>query len=78
MIVSPELIVIAGIALVFFGPKKLPELAGSIGKSIQEFKKGMSHAEQSIQKEAEPVHAVLMAPPGTEPASQAEGSRDSA
>lgn len=77
MIVSPELIVIAGIALVFFGPKKLPELAGSIGKSIQEFKKGVRDAELSVRKD-EPVQAVLMSPPGTEPAPQAENSRESA
>jgi TatA/E family protein of Tat protein translocase len=30
------------IALFFFGAKKLPDLAGSIGKSMKEFKKGIS------------------------------------
>ena len=36
--------------LVLFGAKKLPELAGSIGKSMKEFKKGVSQA-----TEEEPV-----------------------
>ena len=37
-----ELIIILVVALLIFGPKKLPEMGSSIGKSIKEFKKGMS------------------------------------
>lgn len=36
-----QLIVILVIALLIFGPKRLPEMGASIGKSIQAFKKGM-------------------------------------
>src|SRR5436305_3304663 len=39
---GPELIIILAIALLIFGPKKLPEMGSAIGKSIKEFKKGMS------------------------------------
>ena len=35
---GPELLVIGGIILLLFGPAKLPALAGSIGRSIKEFK----------------------------------------
>ncbi|HKW94612.1 MAG TPA: twin-arginine translocase TatA/TatE family subunit [Methylomirabilota bacterium] len=42
MIGSQDLMVGLVIALFFFGAKKLPELAGSIGKSMKEFKKGVS------------------------------------
>jgi sec-independent protein translocase protein TatA len=42
MIGSQDLMVGLVIALFFFGAKKLPELAGSIGKSMNEFKKGVS------------------------------------
>jgi sec-independent protein translocase protein TatA len=37
----PELIIILVIALIFFGPGKLPELGSSIGKAIKGFKKSM-------------------------------------
>ncbi|GCE13990.1 Sec-independent protein translocase subunit TatA/TatB [Tengunoibacter tsumagoiensis] len=36
-----DIIVIAVVALLIFGPKKLPELSRSIGASIQQFKKGI-------------------------------------
>jgi len=39
---TPELIVILVIALLIFGPKKLPELARSTGKAINEFRKASS------------------------------------
>lgn len=35
---TPELILILGIALVIFGPSKLPEIGKAFGKSIREFK----------------------------------------
>jgi len=36
----PEILIILVIVLLLFGAKKLPELARSLGKSINEFKKG--------------------------------------
>lgn len=39
---GPELIIILVIALLVFVPKKLPEMGGAIGKSIKEFKRGMT------------------------------------
>jgi sec-independent protein translocase protein TatA len=36
-----ELLVIAGIILLLFGPKRLPDLAQSLGKSIRLFKQGL-------------------------------------
>jgi sec-independent protein translocase protein TatA len=36
----PELILILAIALVIFGPSKLPEIGKSLGRAIQEFKDG--------------------------------------
>jgi sec-independent protein translocase protein TatA len=44
MIGSQDLVVGLVIVLVLFGAKKLPELAGSLGKSMKEFKKGVADA----------------------------------
>jgi sec-independent protein translocase protein TatA len=44
MVGSQDLLVGLVIVLVLFGAKKLPELAASLGKSMKEFKKGVSDA----------------------------------
>lgn len=41
-----HLLVILVIALIVFGPGKLPELGAGLGKSIREFKKALSEAEK--------------------------------
>ena len=48
---GPELIVILVVALLVFGPKKLPEMGRSIGKTVTEFRKGIS--EMGKEKEVE-------------------------
>lgn len=45
----PELIIVLVIALLVFGPKKLPEMGSAIGKSIKEFRKGVNE----ISKDAD-------------------------
>jgi len=45
MIGMPEVVLIGFIALLVYG-KKLPEMARSLGKSVQEFKTGMQEKEQ--------------------------------
>lgn len=37
----PEVLIVAGVIILLFGAKKLPELARSMGKSTKEFKAGM-------------------------------------
>lgn len=49
-----ELLVIFLVALLFFGAKRLPDLAGSLGKSIREFKKGMQDVRDEVKKEIQP------------------------
>ncbi len=46
-----ELLVIFVIALVIFGPKKLPELGKSLGKGIAEFKKASSELTKTWEEE---------------------------
>jgi len=48
MLAGPDLLVILVIALIVFGPKKLPELAQTIGKAIGEFKKTTEEVKESI------------------------------
>lgn len=50
----PELIVILVIALLIFGPKKLPEMGSSIGKTIKQFREGMNEASQPKPPEKTP------------------------
>lgn len=45
-----ELILILLVLLLFFGGKKLPELARSMGTSITQFKRGLKESNESIQR----------------------------
>jgi TatA/E family protein of Tat protein translocase len=47
----PELIIILVIALIIFGPRKLPELGRSLGKSINEFKKASNELRSTLEDE---------------------------
>ncbi len=47
----PELIVILVIALIVFGPKKLPDLAKSIAKGMAELKKATEDVKQSLEQD---------------------------
>ena len=47
----PELIIIFVIALIIFGPRKLPELGKSLGKSIAEFKKASNELRNTLEEE---------------------------
>ena len=47
----PELIIILIVALIVFGPKKLPDLAKSLGKGMAEFKKATDDFKSTIQSD---------------------------
>ena len=65
----PELMVILVVALLIFGPTKLPELARSLGRGLAEFRRASSDLRQSLAEATEeprsdrPPHE----PPGTLP-----------
>lgn len=48
-----EIIVLAVLVIVLFGAKKLPELGSSVGKTITNFRKGMTEAEEEEAAEAQ-------------------------
>ena len=47
----PELIIILTIALIIFGPRKLPELGRSLGKSLSEFKRASNELKNTLDEE---------------------------
>ena len=55
----PEIILIAVVALLFFGPKKLPELGSGLGKAIKGFRDAMKDTTSDTKPETP-------APPKTE------------
>jgi sec-independent protein translocase protein TatA len=50
-----ELLVIFVIALVVFGPKKLPEIGRSVGRAMMEFKKASQEFQESMREEMKEV-----------------------
>lgn len=47
----PEIIMIFIVALIVFGPKKLPDFAKTLGRTIREFRKTINDAKASIEEE---------------------------
>lgn len=47
----PELIIILVIALIIFGPRKLPELGKSLGRSLNEFKRASADLQNTLEQE---------------------------
>lgn len=56
---TTELMLIAGIALLLFGGKKLPEMMRGLGQGVQEFKKGAKEVTEPIAEAKEEVKEVL-------------------
>jgi TatA/E family protein of Tat protein translocase len=74
----PELIIIFVIALIIFGPRKLPELGRSLGKSIGEFRRASNELrntlEEEIRVEEQRVERQTAAPPTAAPPTAATAS----
>lgn len=47
----PQIIIILAIALIIFGPQKLPELARTLGKALADFKRATNDFKASIEEE---------------------------
>jgi len=50
---TPEIMMILLIALIVFGPRKLPQLGKTLGKGLSEFRKASHDMKSSIEKEIE-------------------------
>jgi sec-independent protein translocase protein TatA len=86
----PEVILVLVIALVFLGPKRLPEAGQALGKGMREFRQGIAGLDHQPETAAElppalPVYTpppAYIPPPGAQPAvytppSEDQGSRQS-
>ena len=78
----PEMIVIGIIALLIFGPRKLPELGKSLGKSIAEFKRASNELRNTLEEEikteqleGERKSAEMPLPPKAAPSTPASQGR---
>lgn len=80
----PELLMIFVVALIVFGPRKLPEIGKTLGKALGEFKKASDELKNTIEREVQVEelkdlkNVTLMPPPDTtvsraEPAAIAAG-----
>jgi sec-independent protein translocase protein TatA len=68
----PELIIIFVIALIIFGPRKLPELGRSLGKSLAEFKRASNELRNTLEEE---IRLEEQKPKVEEPRSKTESSQ---
>ena len=71
----PELLIVLGIVLVIFGPKRLPEMGRSIGRGLREFKQSIGGGdteeldlELPTTVDEEPGHVVAATSREREPA----------
>jgi len=68
-----HLLLLLGIALLIFGPKRLPELGKGLGTSIRDFKDAMSgsKSDDRANSQLEAPKASVTATPAAQPAAQA-------
>jgi sec-independent protein translocase protein TatA len=67
-----EIVVIAAIVLLLFGPKKLPQLGEALGRGIRNFKDGMTGKDDEASGEAPAQQALPPASRTSEPAAPAQ------
>lgn len=73
-----KIILILLVIVIFFGPKRIPDIAQSIGKGIREFKKAMRDVSDEIQKPVnEEPKTRPAAPKMVEPSAQQSAGTDS-
>jgi len=70
----PELIVIFVVALLVFGPKRLPELGRSLGRGISEFRRASTDLRSSIEREIQTADLERSIAPNPSPSPPAENT----
>jgi sec-independent protein translocase protein TatA len=52
---APEILLILAVVLIFFGAKKIPELAQGLGKGLREFRKAARDIQEDIEKDVKQI-----------------------
>lgn len=66
-LLSPlHIVLILVVALLIFGPRRLPELGGAVGKTIREFQKSMQDARAQVQAATQVEDPAKTTAPTTE------------
>jgi len=73
----PELIIIFVVALIVFGPKKLPELGKSLGKGLAEFRRASNELKSTIEEEVRAIEAEPPARHSSEPEPESKSELES-
>jgi TatA/E family protein of Tat protein translocase len=55
----PEIVLILVLVLILFGPKRLPEIADAMGKSIRKFKSATKDATDEVQRELDDAKQAM-------------------
>lgn len=58
----PELVLILVLALIIFGPNKLPEVGSALGKTIKEFKQSTKDVEKEVMEPLKEVEKEVIVP----------------
>jgi TatA/E family protein of Tat protein translocase len=70
-----EIVVVLIIALIVFGPKRLPELGNSLGRGIREFRSTVT-GEKQDDEEPQAIEASPASGPAAQRANEAETAQD--
>jgi sec-independent protein translocase protein TatA len=68
----PEMILIFVVALLIFGPKKLPEIGRSLGKTIKGFQEASREFQEEFKKEAQEIEETVSMNAKLEPSSETQ------
>ena len=54
----PDLALVAAVAFLILGPRRLPEMGSAVGKTLREFKRSMSELSEPARSEIAPDRSV--------------------
>lgn len=78
MLGSPvDIAIMAGLALILFGPKKFPEIGKALGQGLGNFKRALSDAQEEVKSAVKPNETAVGSQPTAEPAKEPDKQQNS-